>query len=177
MWRIVPGVVYHWNSISLLERDHSLILLQVLCVPVSKNAIRSSVLCLFRRMLFALVEKVAIYGHDPDPNPQMMTNGWLHVEPVMPIWIPHLLQENRLERLQIKHSSLAQFLKDIVPTERSRSRRFRSFQQSCRNSLIHSKDFFTRWPKDRYLLLTPSKDRVLFSLHLMSLFICFYTID
>jgi len=26
-------------------------------------------------MLFALVEKVAIYGHDPDPNPQMMTNG------------------------------------------------------------------------------------------------------
>jgi len=64
----------------------------------------------------------------------------------MPIWIPHLLQENRLERLQIKHSSLAQFLKDIVPTERSRSRRFRSFQQSCRNSLIHSKDFFTTAP-------------------------------
>ena len=133
MWRIVPGVVYHWNAISLLERDHSLILLQVLCVPVSKNAIRSSVLCLFRRMLFALVEKVAIYGHDPDPNPQMMTNGWLHVEPVMPIWIPHLLQENRLERLQIKHSSLAQGLdyrsswkiscqqKDLVPVDSVRS--------------------------------------------------------
>ena len=116
-----------------MERDHSLSLLQVLCVPVSKNAIRSSVLCLFRRMLFALVEKVAIYGHDPDPNPQMMTNGWLHVEPVMPIWIPHLLQENRLERLQIKHSSLAQGLdyrsswkiscqqKDLVPVDSVRS--------------------------------------------------------
>ena len=87
--------------------------------------------CLFRRMLFALVEKVAIYGHDPDPNPQMMTNGWLHVEPVMPIWIPHLLQENRLERLQIKHSSLAQGLdyrrkiscqqKDLVPVDSVRS--------------------------------------------------------
>lgn len=170
MWRIVPGVVYHWNSISLLERDHSLILLQVLCVPVSKNAIRSS-------------------GKSSDLWP------WSRPEPSND---DERLTSRRTRYANLDSTSatrksswkianqafvlssrigLPQFLKDIVPTERSRSRRFRSFQQSCRNSLIHSKDFFTRWPKDRYLLLTPSKDRVLFSLHLMSLFICFYTID